>query len=235
MNREINIRTAAIIYSEEKSSEDLQHIKSKVIESVFIENSNSEIELEEIDEVINQYAKLKFTDTEITEIIESDKFSFVTRVDEGKNQHYVSLKPSRYTELVQLSENLLISKWISDFISTEYKGDLTPSDLEESLTKFIYELLNKNINAFTKILKTNLKVEEINVDPDKFTLTERKAINAFLNWDNNHKNKALFGLIAYSVEYSLIANNIVNASQLINCVSNKPFYLTPILFLELLG
>ena len=57
-----------------------------------------------------------------------------------------------------------------------------------------------------------------------------KIINKFLSWDNDGKNKAIFDIASYGIEYCLITNNSENSIHL-NSLKNKTFYLdTNVLF-----
>ena len=171
-NKNYNIRTAAIIYSSEKSEQDILSIKSNIVESIFLANENKEIELTKIDDVVESYSKLQFTDSEIYEIISNSKFSFVERFDDN-SVSWVKLTEQRFLALNEIPDNYNIEKWIHKYSTISYSGVHDPEKLESLLLKFVYEVLNKNINAFNKVLKPNSAIDQIIIDPNLFSVEER--------------------------------------------------------------
>ncbi len=58
-----------------------------------------------------------------------------------------------------------------------------------------------------------------------FTLEEREAINEFLEWDDINKNKSIFALISYSLEYAVITNHQESSAVFLNSIKHKVFFL----------
>lgn len=67
-----------------------------------------------------------------------------------------------------------------------------------------------------------------------FTIKEREIINDFLNWDNDYKNKSIFDIVSYSIEYCLLVSNNKNSFQL-QYLKNKSFYLDTNIIYRALG
>jgi hypothetical protein len=226
MNEKSIIRTAAIMYADETQVVNIKTIHRKVIESVFVDNDNKPMSVHNIIDHIQSKLKLVFTEEEITEIVNNTKKNeFDVHFDTKSRESYIRLSDKRYSFLKKKEQELSIQTYIKEYIDNIYKGNLSRENLEQIIFKFIYELLNKNISAFKKLTSPKCRAEEISIDNNLFKIEERKAINDFLNWDNPQKNKSVFILISYSVEYSLLSNNIGNGTMLPKALKNKVFYL----------
>ncbi|MDR2382481.1 MAG: calcium uniporter family protein [Prevotellaceae bacterium] len=85
--------------------------------------------------------------------------------------------------------------------------------------------MNTNIQLYSYILKSNPEaLKNISVDSKQFDENEICTINEFLTWNNSEKNKLLFKLVSFCIEYSLVANNSSD-DMFLNALRNKHFYL----------
>lgn len=226
MNEKSIIRTAAIMYADETQIVNIKTIHRKVIESVFIDNNNEPLTVHNIIDFIQSKLELVFTEEEITGIINDTKKSeFDIRLDTKLRESFIRLSDKRYSSLKDKEQKFGIRTYINEYIDSIYEGNLSHEDLENIILKFIYELLNKNISAFKKLTSSKCRAEEISINNNLFTVDERNTINDFLNWDKPQKNKSIFSLVSYSVEYSMLSNNIGNGNILLQSLRNKVFYL----------
>lgn len=223
MNNKNHFRTAAIVYGEDSAALNVKTIHKKIVESAIINNSNKYITISELVDIIEKNYGLEFGEIEILEIVESDKNHFLS--EENENGKHICLSFERYELLKNRLDQQNIESHVHKFANQVYEGDLAKDELSNSLYRFLYELLNKNISAFSKIISPDNSAEEITVNADKFTVNERKAINEFLDWDDLDKNRALFSLVSYCIEYSLMSNDVEKASVLLKAITNKVFYL----------
>ena len=224
---EINyIRTAAIIYGDESTVVKPLTIQKKIIESIFVENGNKRLDIHDIIDQLKSKLNLVFDETEINKIVNNEKWDdFIVQTDSKTEEQIINLSSQRYIHLKEKATKLSINQYLEEYCNKIYKGNLTPEKVDHVLCRFLYEVLNKNISAYKKITDPSFKVDQIAVDADLFTQEEREAINGFLNWNNSKKNKAIFILISYCLEYSLISNNVKNSKSFLEAFRNKVFYL----------
>lgn len=125
--------------------------------------------------------------------------------------------------------NNTIDYYIAEF--TKYHGGITDADAKDLIYRFLYELINTNISGFSKLFsnKSSLR-EQINIEHLQFSEADKEVISSFINWENDGKNKAIFDIASYGIEYCLISNNYEGTVHL-DSLRNKTFYLdTNVLF-----
>ena len=226
MNNKNITRTAAIIFSEESSSIKSTTVQRKIIESIFVENENKELTIDEIIDNLNRQLEMNFDFDEVKQIVTDERHShFEIRFDSKSKENHFKLLNKRFIVLRDREEQFSIYPHIENFKSNLYTGILSSQDLDETLHRYLYELLNKNVQAFKKISKPTIKSKDIFIDPSIFNQEEREAINEFLEWENIEKNKAIFALISYSLEYAVVTNHYESSSVFLNSIKNKIFYL----------
>lgn len=226
MNSKNITRTAAIIFSEESSAIKSTTVQRKIIESLFVENNNKELTIDQIIDELKTSLELDFDTEEINSLINDEKKSnFEIRLNNSSRENYVKLENKRFILLKEREKENSIFPHIERFQSSIYQGELSSSKLDEILHKYLYELLNKNIQAFRKIAKSSNSTENLYIDPSLFTVPERLAINEFIEWDDNNKNKAIFALISYSIEYAVINNHYESSDIFLKSIKDKIFYL----------
>jgi CRISPR/Cas system-associated endoribonuclease Cas2 len=226
MNSKNISRTAAIIFSEESSAIKSTTVQRKIIESLFVENDNKELTIDQIIDELKTSLELDFDTEEINSLINDEKKSnFEIRLDNSSKENYLKLENKRFAVLKEREKVNSIFPHIERFQSSVYEGELNTSKLDEILHKYLYELLNKNIQAFKKIAKSSNSTDNLYIDPNLFTVSERLAINQFIEWEDNEKNKAIFALISYSIEYAVINNHYESSDIFLKSIKDKIFYL----------
>jgi hypothetical protein len=226
MNKKNITRTAAIIYSEESSAIKSSTVQRKIIESLFIENNNIELTIDKVIDELKNSLDMDFETEEVTKIVNDDKHShFEVRFDNKENDSYFKLSQKRFEILSQREQQNSIAPHIERFKETIYEGVLSTDKIDEILHNYLYQLLNKNISVFQKIAKPTNKPTDLFIDPAIFTIEEREAINEFLEWEDINKNKSIFALISYSLEYAVITNNQESSAVFLNSIKHKVFFL----------
>lgn len=209
------------MFAEKNDIVKSEDIIKKIIESIIIQNGNKPLKVDNIISSCNKQYYLEFTEDEIKKIAYSSS-NFVVIKD---RELLVSLLQESYLKKKDEFSKISIDTIIDVFLS-EKKYDIQTKEL---LYDYLYRLVNESINTFNKSFDNKYDSSIF----DKNTLTEYNSedssiINNFLNWDNEDKNKTLFNLFIYGLEYCLITSN---KKIDISGVQNKCFFLdTNIIF-----
>jgi len=233
-NKNQLFRLAAVLYADNNYEVAPKTILRKVIESALLSIGNKAINIHSLIDFINQTYNLCFDENEVKAIVTSEKEDgFI--INQKKGDIIVCLTEKRK----QTIESKLSTKTIDYFISEFEKEKptlVTGSNAKEIIYRFLYELLSTNIESFKKLLDSKKKIEDlINVESQSYSILEREIINEFLGWDNNEKNKAIFDIASYALEYCMISNNGGGTHIQLNNLKNKIFYLDTNVIFRALG
>lgn len=224
-------RLAAVLYADNNYEVTPKTILRKVIESALLINSNKPINTHTLIDIVHSTYKLHLDEEEVIGILKGEKDCFL--LNQKRDELVVCLHEKRKKTI----ENKLTNKTIEFFI-TEFEKDLSPESskvAKQTIYRFLYELLSTNIESFKKLVNSKNKTEElINLNTHAYSSLEREIINEFLAWDNNDKNKAIFDIASYALEYCMISNNGGGHIQLSN-LKNKVFYLDTNVVFRVLG
>lgn len=231
------IRTSAIIYADETNYVKTSTIQRKFIEAVFIENNNKQLLIGDLLSAIEKKFNLSFTLEETIVIINNSDNEIFNNKQLGSNSEntLISLSEKRYLYLIQKDENNDFEKFVNEFAKTCCENKVESKIINDTLYKYLFELLNTNISLYSNIIKPKSVRVSFTIDSDKFTTPEINIINDFLNWDNAEKNKALFKVISYCIEYSLVANHSSGDNTYLASLRNKEFYLDNNILYRALG
>jgi hypothetical protein len=237
MNQENNnqlFRLAAVLYADNNYEVSPKTIHRKIIESSLLDCQSKEMSIHQIIDYIETHYHLTFDEEEINAIVTSPKEDgFHLGKDKGNN-YLVSLTEQRKQTLLSKLNSHNIEYFITEFIKQDNKVN-NIVDAKALLYRFLYELINSNISAFSKLLNNKKQLSElINIEQSQFNEVEREVINNFLSWDCDGKNKAIFDIASYGIEYCLITNNTTNSIHL-NSLKNKTFYLDTNVIFRALG
>lgn len=228
-------RLSAILYANNNYDITPKQIIRKIIEDIFFCNQNKELEVAEIIDNIADNYLLSFTEKEIEEVIYDTKFfeHFIIRTD--NNKKYISISKNRMLTLVVKCQVQTLPDFINEFIQI---SGYTQSDAE-IIYRFLYGVFTSNVESFKKLLaENNIDVlKKFLEDYDFISLNndeEKKIINAFLNWENIFKNKAIFDLASYALEYCMITN-LGKATLDLKSLKHKTFYLDTNIIYRALG
>lgn len=197
----------------------------KIIEEVLF-NNRSEMEIDEIREVIFKNFELEFTNDEISSALNLSKNKHIIET-EGKyilSANYIS----------ELAKGMTVEEKLKGLIK-EFKNNLNiekeENELYLLLSKYIFHCFNsgkQDILALVNGIKTN---EDIEFSASE---EEKHIINDFLNWDNDNKNKFIYNVISYSYVYCSLTTK-KNSLLSKTIFSNKEFYLDANIIFRLAG
>jgi len=161
---------------------------------------------------------------EIVEILEKNSDNFVLIKHEKIEESMANLTPKRFEAIRIKLDDYDFDLVIDDFCLTFAKDT---NLVKDTLYKFIYKVVNNYILDFSKLLtKSKIDSESIKSYKDESDKEiDYDLVNLFLDWDNTKKNKFIFDIISYGLEYCIISNKLdVNRPELRNIISKK-FYL----------
>ena len=221
------IRTSAIIYADETSTVSTKTIQRKFIEAVFIDNENKALVISDLITEIERKFNLSFSIDETTLIINKADIEFFDIQHNGTNieNSVIKLSSKRYQHLKNKEITNDFEKFTKEFSEKCDDCTLTDDQIKDILFKYLYELLNTNIQLYSNILKPINQQHSFTIDSTKFSDNEIWIINEFLSWNNPEKNKALFKLVSYCIEYALVANHSSGDNTYLASLRNKLFYL----------
>ncbi len=227
-------RLATVLYADNNYEVTPKTIHRKIIESSLLDNENIQMSIHDIIDYIDENYHFTFDEEEIKSIVNNPKETgFNVGKDKG-NEYLVSLTEQRKQTLLSKVNKQNIDYFIQEFIEINEKTNEV-IDSKSLLYRFLYELINSNISGFSKLLNSKKQLNElINVEQSQFNELEKEIINSFLSWDNDGKNKAIFDIASYGIEYCLITNNSENSIHL-NSLKNKTFYLDTNVIFRALG
>jgi hypothetical protein len=227
-------RLAAVLYADNNYEVAPKTIIRKVIESALLSNGNKAINIHSLIDFVHESYNLHLVEEEVKSIVTSDKEEGFL-INEKNGDTIVCLHEKRKQVIESKITNKTIDYFINEF-EKEKETLVTGSNTKEIIYRFLYELLSTNIESFKKLLDSKKKIEDlINVESHTYTAIEREIINEFLGWDNNDKNKAIFDIASYALEYCMISNNSGATHIHLNNLKNKIFYLDTNVIFRALG
>lgn len=217
-------RLSAILYVSNNPVDISQkQILRKIIEDVLF-RKDSLISIIELVQLISENYNLSFSENEVEDIVNNEKYGDIFLTERRDDIELVALTAKRK---IVLRKNLGKNKNLNDYIRLFLSQKNIDIDKEEVIYKFLYHLFTSNIDGYKHLLN-----EEPIVVPSDLSLSDddKSLVNSFLNWDNVDKNKAIYNLACYALEYCMLTNS-KNAAFDLASLRNKNLYLdTNILF-----
>ena len=231
MDNESNIfRLATVLYADSNyDGITTLGIRKKIVESVFIENSKEEISIHEIIDFIESNYNLIFSEQEISSVLERYRNDFYT--SKKDNILFISIPQKRKSNILNKLNNN-IDYFIDVFIKNN-KSKYIDVDIKDVIYRFLYNVFTTNINSFQRLI-TSKKTTELNNNYNCKD-SEKVLINDFLNWDNDNKNKAIFDIASYALEYCFLTNKKDSNTLKLSSLNNKQFYIDTNIIYRALG
>lgn len=227
-------RTAAIMYADSTmSNRTTNTIKRKFIESVYVNNGNSQLTLYELANRINEEMGLLFSEDEIKPIVKDSEF-FVEVLSKSSEDIRYNLQEKRFTTLSAKPIDEIDNCIDNFFLTKEEAISLSRDSFKELIYRYLHSLLNTNIAAYSHFVKASKKDSIPRISSEHFQDEEIDIINEFIKWDNEDKNKAIFKLVNYSIEYAVVVNNS-SEDVLSKSLRTKVFFLDNALIYRALG
>ncbi|RYY47270.1 MAG: hypothetical protein EOO06_12780 [Chitinophagaceae bacterium] len=225
-------RLAAVLYADNNYEVKPKTIHKKIVESALLDNGNRDMSVDELVQTIDDRYDFVFTSEEVVDIINSDDKSFLVTGSNGNRR--IQLTSKRMDVLREKLQKNTIDYFIQQFI--EQHESFGAFDVKVIIYKFLFEVFTVNINSFTKLLDYKKDIGEIkNLEVGKFSDAEKGIINKFLQWDNDAKNKSIFDIASYALEYCLITNSSKKHEIHLDNLRNKTFYLDTNIIFRALG
>lgn len=226
-------RLSAILYADQNYNLSTRTTIRKIIEAVFLELDEDSITIDKIIDYCKEKYYLDFDYEEIKSIVNDEKNNAFKLYYPKNDEVYVQFDPNRKSLLKsKLSQNS-----IDQFIATFKKNhkEYESINVSDLIYRFLYYTINSNQDSFLKLLNKskNFDITPL-IQPQHFNIEERKIINHFLNWDDDEKNKAIFDIISYSIEYCLLVSDNKDSFRL-DFLRKKIFYLDTNIIYRVLG
>lgn len=227
-------RLAAVLYADNNYEVAPKTIHRKVIESVLLECGAVEYSVHQIIDFIQEQYSITFDEESVKEIVTSKKEEgFLTNYRNG--DLFVCLSEKRKQTLQTKISNKTIDFFISEF-QKEFAQLVAKVDSKAILHKFLYDIFSTNTSSFQKLIDSKKDLSGIiNLESSNYNEKEREIINNFLQWDNFEKNKAIFDISSYALEYCMLTNKNGSSTIHLDNLKNKSFYLDTNIIYRALG
>lgn len=227
-------RTATVIYADSMSNRTTNTIKRKFVESVFVNNNNTLLTLSELVNTIEETMGLMFSEDEISPIVK-DENVFVEVLNRSSEDIKYNLQEKRYNTLCSKSIDE-IDNVIETYFSTQVDSSVhfTKDSFKDLIYRYLHSILNTNISTYIQFVNPAKTITIPKLSSEQFEDEEVDLINSFVKWDDETKNKALFKLINYCIEYAIVVNNS-SEDVLSKSLRTKVFYLDNALLYRALG
>ena len=227
-------RLSAVLYADNNYEVAPKTIHRKIIESALLECGMEEYSVHQIIDFIQERYSITFDEESVRETVTSKKEEgFLTNHRNGNL--YVCLSEKRKQTLQAKISNKTI-----DFFISEFQGNNTQLvarvDSKAILYKFLYDIFSTNTYSFQKLINNKKDLSGIiNLENSNYSEKEKEIINNFLQWDNFEKNKAIFNIASYALEYCMLTNKNGSSSIHLDNLKNKSFYLDTNIIYRVLG
>jgi len=227
-------RLATVLYADNNYEVAPKTIHRKIIESVLLECNAKDFSVHQIIDFIQDNYNITFEEETIKDIVNNDKEErFLTNY--RNSNLYVCLSEKRKQTLLTKISNKTINYFIEEF-QKEYKQLIGSIDSKQLLHRFLYEIFSTNTTSFQKLINSKKDLKGlINLESTNYTEKEKEVINNFLHWDNADKNKAIFDISSYALEYCMLTNKNGASSIHLDNLKNKSFYLDTNIIYRALG
>jgi hypothetical protein len=232
-NKNQLFRLSAVLYADNNYIVSSKTTLRKIIETGLFAMETDSVSIHDLIDFIFDNYNLHIDEAEILEVVSSEKQdSFLVNTIEI-NQ-ILTLTEKRKTQIqAKIDENTI--EYYIDLFTKENEVSLSALEIKELIYRFLYDILSSNVESFKKLIDKNSSIEAlINVDSHNYNLEERELINNFLKWDNEGKNKSVFDIASFAIEYCLISNHSKQGLEL-NNLKNKVFYLDTNVIFRALG
>lgn len=211
---------AAIIYGRSDKSVSLDKSYQRVVDDALYCCGKASILLTELIVYINREYGFLYSEDEITGIVvdgrdANKKYGSFYNQD---NELVISLTPEYKNKLSLICGQKTLYDYIDEYIALyELEHDKT----KELILRFLYEMFTTNLEGYKLLLQEKFDAITSNT---RYTEEEKTIVNDFLNWQDEGKNKAVYDLAGYSLEYCMMTNQ-KNTSLNVQNLKNKAFYI----------
>lgn len=224
MTKEYNknelFRLAAVLYADNNYEVSTKVIHRKILDSALLDCDNTDLTIHSLIDYIDDKYSILLGEDEIFNIVKKYPESFLTNNLDGKKT--ICLSPKRKTNLESKIEKKNIEFFINQY-SLEFK---TKIGFKKTIYDFLYHLFSINTASFQRLIDKQKDISSvISLQDSKYNEEQIEYINNFLNWENTEKNKAIFDISSYALEFCLLTNKKGSSNFKLNNLKNKIFYL----------
>ena len=213
-------RMAAIIYGRSDKSVSLDKSYQRVVDDALYCSGKASILLTELILYINREYGFLYSEDEITGIVVDGRDAskkYVSYYNQD-NELVISLTPEYKNKLSLICAQKTLYDYIDEFIAL---FELGHDQTKELILRFLYEMFTTNLEGYKLLLQEKYDAITSNTH---YTEEEKNIVNDFLNWQDEGKNKAVYDLAGYSLEYCMMTNQ-KNTSLNVQNLKNKSFYI----------
>lgn len=227
-------RLATVLYADNNYEVSPKTIHRKIIESVFLESNAKELTVHQIIDFVQDNYNITLEEEGIEDIVNSKREKRFL-INYRNDNLYICLSEKRKQTLLTKISDKTISYFIEEF-QKDYKLLIGNIDSKQLIHRFLYEIFSTNTTSFQKLLNSKRDFKElINLEATNYTEKEKEVINNFLQWDYPDKNKAIFDISSYALEYCMLTNKNGVPSIKLESLKNKSFYLDTNIIYRALG
>ncbi|NLU52221.1 MAG: hypothetical protein GXX10_05080 [Clostridiaceae bacterium] len=231
-------KLSAVLYADVGSNKSynvrLNTVINKLVKSIFVEVNNQEMSITQIIKFSLDNYSIMLDESEVKDVVYNNDEYLVIKGSDGST--FISLKQSEYDLIKTKVKNSSINSFIDIFIASECPDE--DKNIKDIIYRFLYELYSTNVTSFMNLIKCKVDCfdfESININSNDYSETEKNIIIRFLNWDNPQKNKAIFDIVSYGIEFCLICSKSDFNNVLGKGIKNKIFYLDTNIIYRALG
>ena len=212
-------RMSATLFANNNYQISPVQLHRKVIEdALFVINNEDGVTLGVLADYIEKEYFFNFEEKELTKVLHDSKFShiFASKVSVGCATLYFLKKERR--KHIEAQKNKTLDDYIQEYLSEKNYG----KEQKEAIYQYLYNVFTTNVDSFKRMLEAN-NVKSLT---EHYTPNEDNVeiINGFLDWDNSEKNRAIFNLASYALEFCLLTSK-KDSNLKLDSLSHKVFYL----------
>lgn len=228
-NKNDLFRLAAVLYADNNYEVSTKTIQRKIIESALIELNQNQVDLHQLIDFVDDKYSIIIGENELIEITNNQDY-FITKRKEGNL--FISLSNKRKATIDKKVKTKNIDFFIDKF-SEDFNGR---ESIKKLVYDFLYHMFSVNTASFQKLINKDKDITDIiSIQDLNYSDEEINLINDFLNWDNEEKNKCIFDISSYSLEFCLLTNKKGAKNFKLNNLKNKTFYLDTNVIYRVLG
>ncbi len=158
-------------------------------------------------EKLKEVYHIAFSDSEILSAINSPRQTRIvcSRVDMDSALNEYSISSEEYDKLEKREEENRLKDLIINFLEHHTEIEYSADDFLELLHKHFYTVFNSNAATLLSLINRNYDyTKTLNIQGFDFSQEEKTAINKFLYWNNDDKNKCVYELVSCCFDYCMI-------------------------------
>jgi hypothetical protein len=220
-NKNNFFRLSAVLYANNNDLISSDRILKQVIEVALFSIENQWVQLSYLVSFIENNYNLNIDESEIEKISIVDRN---TSFNYDPKKRDICLREETKKKIKEQVHCNMIDNSIAIF-HENCKINLSIKALTDLLYRFLYDLLSENVESFKILFKKQNDIDSLsNFDYSVYSQEDKEIINKFLGWENDEKNKAIYDIANFSLEYCMISNNNKEISKP-RFFNNKSFYL----------